>query len=68
MQTDWIWTDITDIYICFHISVHIQIQIMSTMSDRIQLDINSTNMRFEYSDMDISNVEYPDLDTTDLKS
>jgi hypothetical protein len=60
---DWVRTDIIDIYICFHISVRIRIRIMPTMSNRIQLDINSTNMRFEYSDMDISNVEYQDLDT-----
>jgi len=34
------------------------------MSDRIRLDIDIMNMRFEYSDMDtVSDVEYPDSDT-----
>ena len=33
-------------------------------SDMIQLDIDITNMRFEYSDTDtVSDVEYPDSDT-----
>jgi hypothetical protein len=53
-------------YICFHISVWIQIRIriISTMSDGILLGIDITNMRFEYSDMDtVSDVEYPDSDT-----
>ena len=36
---------------------------MSTMSDRIRLDIDIINMRFEYSDTDmVSNVGYPDSD------
>jgi hypothetical protein len=53
-------------YICFHISVQIRIQIriVSTMSDRIRLDIDIINMRFEYSDTDtVSDVGYPDSDT-----
>ena len=53
-------------YICFHISVRIRIQIriLSTMSDRIRLDIDITNMQFEYSDTDtVSDVGYPDSDT-----
>ena len=53
-------------YICFHISVRIwiRIRIVSTMSDRIQLDIDIINMRFEYSDTDtVSDVGYPDSDT-----
>jgi hypothetical protein len=38
------------------------------MSDRIQLDIDIINMRFEYSDMDtISDVEYPDSDIDEFK-
>ena len=52
-------------YICFHISVRIQIRIriISTLSDRIPLGIDITNMRFEYSDTDmVSDVEYPDSD------
>ena len=52
-------------YICFHISVWIQIRIriVSTMSDRIRLDIDIINIRFEYSDADaVSDVEYPDSD------
>ena len=51
-------------YICFHISVRIRIQIriVSTMSDRIRLDIDIINIRFEYSDTDtVSDIEYPDL-------
>ena len=53
-------------YICFHISVRIRIRIwiVSTMSDRIRLDIDIINMRFEYSDKDtVSDVGYPDSDT-----
>ena len=52
-------------YICFHISVRIRIRIriVSIMSNRIRLDINIINMRFEYSDTDtVSDVGYPDLD------
>jgi hypothetical protein len=34
------------------------------MPDRIRLDIDIINMRFEYSDMDtVSDVKYPDSDT-----
>ena len=53
-------------YICFHISVRIQIriQIVSAMSDRIRLGIDIINIRFEYSDTDtVSDVEYLDSDT-----
>ena len=53
-------------YICFHISVRIwiRIRIVSTMSDRIQLDIDIINMRFEYLDTDtVSDVRYSDSDT-----
>ena len=53
-------------YICFHISIwiRIRIRIVSTMSDRIRLDIDIINMRFEYSDTDtVSDVGYPDSDT-----
>ena len=53
-------------YICFHISVwiRIRIRIVSTISDRILLDIDIINMRFEYSDTDtVLDVEYPDLNT-----
>ena len=53
-------------YICFYISVQIRIRtrIVSTMSDRIRLDIDIINMRFEYSDTDtVSDVEHPDSDT-----
>ena len=33
------------------------------MTDRIRLDIDIINMRFDYSDMDtVSDVEYPDSD------
>ena len=39
-------------------------RIVSTIPDRIRLDIDIINMRFEYSDMDtVSNVGYPDSDT-----
>ena len=53
-------------YICFHISVLIQIRIriISTMSDTIILRIDITNMRFEYLYTDtVLDVEYPDSDT-----
>ena len=53
-------------YICFHISVRIRIRIriVSTISDRIRLDIDIINMRFEYSDTDmVSDVGYPDSHT-----
>ena len=53
-------------YICFHISVRIRIRIriVSIMSDRVRLDIDIINMRFEYSDTDtVSDVGYPDSDT-----
>ena len=34
------------------------------MTDRIGLDIDIINMRFDYSDTDtVSDVEYPDSDT-----
>jgi len=37
---------------------------LSTMTDRIRLDIDIINMRFDYSDTDtVSDVEYPDSDT-----
>ena len=52
-------------YICFHISVRIRIRIriVSTMSDRIRLDIDIINMRFEYLNTDtVSDVGYPDSD------
>jgi hypothetical protein len=50
-------------HICFHIFVRIQIRIR-IVSDRIQLDIDIINIRFEYSDMNmVSDVEYPDSDT-----
>jgi hypothetical protein len=36
---------------------------ISTMSDRIRLNIDIINIRFEYSDTDtVLNVEYPDSD------
>jgi len=41
---------------------------MLTVLDRILLDINIINMRFEYSDTDtVSDVEYPDSDTDKFK-
>ena len=66
MKTDRIRTDITDITFVFHVSVRIwiRIRIVSTISDRIRLDIDIINMRFEYSDADtVSDVEYPDSNT-----
>jgi hypothetical protein len=50
-------------YICFHISIRIQIRMVSTMSDRIRLDIDIINMRFEYLDTNkdtVSHIEYLD--------
>ena len=58
-------------YICFHISVRIQIRIRiaSIMSDRIRLDIDIINMRFEYPNMDtVSDVKYSDSDTDGSES
>jgi len=52
-------------YIFFHISsrTRIRIQIVSTMSDKIRLNIDIINIRFKYSDTDtISDVEYLDSD------
>jgi hypothetical protein len=41
-----------------------RIRIVSTIPDKIQLDIDIVNMRFEYSNTDmISDVEYPGSDT-----
>ena len=57
-------------HICFHIFVRIRIRIriISTMPDMIRLDIDITNRQFEYSDTDtVSDVEYLDLDTDELK-
>ena len=57
-------------YFCFHISVRIRIQIriVSTMSDRIQLDTDIINMRFKYLDTDtVSDIEYPDSDMDRLE-
>ena len=56
-------------YICFHISVRIRIRIwiVSTMPDRIRLDIDIINMRFEYSDTDmILDIEYQTRIRTDV--
>jgi hypothetical protein len=53
-------------HICFHIfaRIWIRIRIVSTMPDRIHLDIDIINMRFGYSDTDtVSDVEYSNSDT-----
>jgi hypothetical protein len=53
-------------YICFHISgrIRIRVRTVSVIPDRIWLDVDIINIRFEYSDMDtVSDVEYPDSDT-----
>jgi hypothetical protein len=46
-------------YICFYIVVRIRIRIriVSTMPDRIQLDIDIINIQFQYSDT-VSDIEY----------
>jgi hypothetical protein len=55
-------TDITFVFI-FLFGFGLKIQIVSTMPDRIWLDSDIINMRFEYSNMDtVSDVEYPDSD------
>ena len=57
-------------YIYFYISVRIwiRIRIVSTMPDRIRLNIDIINMRFEYSDTNtVSDVEYLDLDVDTSK-
>jgi hypothetical protein len=41
---------------------------VSTMLDRVRLDIDIINMRFEYSDTDaVSDVEYPGSDVDRFK-
>jgi len=58
-------------HICFHISgrIRIRIRIMSTMSDKIELDIDIINMWFKYSDTDtVSDVKYSDSNTDRSKS
>jgi hypothetical protein len=53
-------------HICFRIftQIRIRIRIVSTMPDRIHLDIDIINILFGYSDMNtVSNVEYLNSDT-----
>jgi len=53
-------------YICFRIfyQIWIRIQIVSTMSDKIQLDVDIINIRFKYSDTNtVSDVEHSDSHT-----
>jgi hypothetical protein len=55
-------------YICFHISVQIQIQNMDNIYQLCWIGYywvyNITNMRFKYLDTDtVLDVEYPDSDT-----
>jgi len=62
MKTDRIRTDIIDIIFVFIFLVgRIRIRIMSTMSDKIGLDVDIINIRFKYLDTDtVSDVEYSD--------
>ena len=56
-------------HICFHIfgQIQIQIRIMSTMLDKIRLDVDIINIRFKYSDMDtVSDVNIRTRIRTDL--
>jgi len=41
-------------HICFHICgrIRIRIRIISTMSDKIELDVDTINIRFKYSNID----------------
>jgi hypothetical protein len=58
-------------HICFHISgwVRIQIRIILTISDKIQLNIDIINIQFKCLDTDtVSDVEYLDLDTDNSKT
>ena len=53
-------------YICFYIfgRIRIQIRIMSTIADKIGLDVDIINIGFKYSDTDtVSNVEYSNSNT-----
>jgi hypothetical protein len=53
-------------YIYFHISgqIRIRIRIVSTMPDRIRLDVDIINMRFKHLDTDtVLDIRYPDPDT-----
>ena len=48
-------------HICFYIRV--RIRIISTMSDKIELNVDIITIRFKYSDTDtVSDVEYSDTD------
>jgi hypothetical protein len=54
---------ILHLFLYFYIRIWIQIRIVSTMLDMIQIYINVINMRFEYSDeYMLSDVEYPNSD------
>ena len=53
-------------HICFHIfgQIRIRIRIMSTMSDKIRLNVDIINIRFKYSDTDmVSDIKHSDSDT-----
>ena len=53
-------------HICFYISgrIRIRIRIMSTILDKIGLDVDIINIRFKYSDTDtVSDVDYSDSNT-----
>jgi hypothetical protein len=57
MKTDRIRTDITDIIFVFIFLV----ELISTISDKIGLDVDIINIRFKYSNTDTeSDIEYSD--------
>jgi hypothetical protein len=61
MKTDQIRMDIIDITFVF---IFLSRFGLSTILDRIRLNINIVNMGFEYSDTNtVSDVEYPDSNT-----
>ena len=64
MKTDRIRTNIIDIIFVFNISgrIRVQIRIISTISDKIGLDVDIINIRFKYLNTDTeSDIEYSDL-------
>ena len=68
MKRDRIQTDITYITFVFIFlsRIWIRMWIVSNIPNRIRLDIDVINMRFEYSDTNtdtVSDVGYPDSDT-----
>jgi len=55
-------------HICFYIFGRIRIRIMSTISDKIWLDVDIINIQYKYSDKNtVSDIEHSDSDTVTPK-